>query len=171
VSRGKQKSAIKGLLSGLVAGAVASAAMDTYWAVAAGIPGDRPEQKPKGPDSGQVKREPSTQIIADQISKLLTGREVPKEDKPIAGIAVHYGTGILYGGLYGLVAARRPRMGLIAGIFYGVAIWLLLDEIALRALDLAPDPEKVPISDHVKALGAHVVYGAATALFSGILLR
>ena len=171
MSKGKQQSTLKGLFTGMLAGVAASAAMDGYWAVAGSMPGDRPEQKPKGPDSGQIKHEPATQIIADQVSKLLTGRVVPDDDKAAAGVAVHYGTGIVCGALFGIVAARRPRTGVPAGLLYGIAIWLLLDELMLRAIDVAPDAQKVPASQHFEALGAHLVFGSTLALTTRLLLR
>jgi uncharacterized membrane protein YagU involved in acid resistance len=99
------------------------------------------------------------------------GKEVPTEAKPAAGVAVHYLTGMLQGGLFGVVAALRGRSGLFAGLLYGVAIWLFLDEIALRALNIAPNPEKVPKKMHAEALGAHLVYGGSLALLTKLLLK
>jgi len=171
VDERKGQSVFKGLLCGLIAGELASAAMDCYWWVAQKLPGARPEQKPKGPESGMAKQEPSTQIVADKVSEAITGHEVHKENKAIAGVVVHYAFGIFWGGLFGALAARIPRTGVPAGILYGVGIWLFADEIALRALDIAPDPEKVPLSQHVQALGAHLVYGSAMGLFTRLLLR
>src|SRR3954471_4687086 len=121
----------KGTICGVIAGLIASAAMDGYWALAEQLPGERPEQKPK-PGGGQQKSEPSTQVIADRVAEATTGKEIPKEDKPVAGIVVHYATGIAWGGLFGIMASRTPRAGLLAGLLYGTAIWLFLDEIALR---------------------------------------
>lgn len=161
---------IKGTICGVVAGTIASAAMDCYWALAANMLGDRPEQKPKRGDD-QQKNEPSTQIIADIIAEATTGKEVSKEAKPVAGIAVHYATGIVWGGIFGLLVSRVPRLGLLAGLLYGAAIWLFLDELAIRLLNIAPDTKKVPPDQHLKALGAHFVYGSVTALATRLLLR
>ncbi|MFL5733650.1 MAG: hypothetical protein ACJ78Q_10655 [Chloroflexia bacterium] len=158
-------------ICGLVAGGLAGAAMDCYWWAVRRLPGERPEQKPKSGDDNQDKPEPSTQIIADRVTTALTGHHVPAEDKPAAGIAVHYATSLFYGGLLGAAASRVPRLGLLAGLLYGAAIWLLLDEITLRLLDIAPDPRKVPARQHLQALGAHFVYGTATALVTRLLLR
>jgi len=162
---------LKGALLGLIAGGVGGAAMDGYWAIVEKVPGARPEQKPKPGDDRQEKEEPSTQIIADKISEALTGKEIPKKDKPIAGIGVHYGTSLICGVPYGVIAARRPKFGILGGALYGAAIWLFLDEIALRALNMAPDPESVSTSDHVKSLGAHLVFGSAIGLLTRIFMR
>ncbi len=171
MSENTKQNPIKGIVCGLVAGGVASAGMDLYWGLVHNAPGARPEQKPKGGDRNQVKDEPSTQIIADKVSKALTGHQVPQQNKAEAGVAVHYAFGAFWGGAYGAVAARKPEWGLLAGLLYGTAIWLFLDEIGLRALGIAPNPRKVPVSQHLEALGAHFVYGSATALFTRLLLR
>ncbi len=167
----KRQNPIKGALCGLAAGVGASAVMDIYWKIVKETLGDRPEQKPKGKNDGQKEAQPSTQIIADKVSEALTGKEVPRKDKAKAGVGVHYATGLIFGALFGIVAAVRPRLGIVGGLIYGAAIWALLDEIALRVLDIAPNPEKVPTSEHVQALGAHLVYGSSTALLTRLLLK
>lgn len=166
----KVRNPIRGLFVGILAGVAASALMDGYWALVEQLPGARPEQKPK-PGGNQQKDEPSTQIIADKVSEVVTGDEVPDEQKPAAGIAVHYATGALWGGMFGIVAALRPKTGLFAGLVYGIFIWLFLDEILLRALDMAPDPRTVPPEQHFEAFGAHLVFGGGTALVTRLLLR
>ena len=167
----KNQNPIKGAFCGLAAGAGASAVMDVYWMIVREVPGDRPEQKPKGKNDGQDEGLPSTQIIADKVSEALTGKKVPKKDKAKAGVGVHYATGLICGAPFGIAAALRPRLGIVGGLLYGAAIWALLDEIALRALDMAPDAEKVPNSEHVQALGAHLVFGSSMALLTRLLLR
>ena len=161
---------VKGAISGIIAGAAASLAMDGYWALMTNRPGNRPEQKPK-PGGGQQKPEPATQVIADRIFEAATGHEIARDRKAAAGVGVHYATGMLCGAIFGAAAAGRPKLGLLAGLVYGVAIWLFIDELALRAFDVSPDAEKVPVSNHLQALGAHFVYGSVTALATRLLLR
>ena len=167
----KQHNLVKGALCGLVAGVVGSALMDVYWLIVQGVLGARPEQEHKGPGSGQIKQAHATQVLADMVSEVLAGKPVPREDRPLTGIAVHYATGLLCGALYGAVAARRPRTGIVAGVLYGAGIWLFFDEIALRALNISPDVEKVPPREHLQALGAHLAYGAGVGLVTRLLLR
>jgi uncharacterized membrane protein YagU involved in acid resistance len=145
--------------------------MDCYWAVVKNLPGARPEQKSKPGDDGKKEDEPSTQIIADKVFETFTGKEVPKKEKAKAGVGVHYATSLAFGAPFGAAAARIPGVGLVAGALYGAAIWLFFDEIALRALKIAPKPQKVPMSEHLQALGAHLVYGSATGAITRILLR
>jgi uncharacterized membrane protein YagU involved in acid resistance len=168
VKSDKKQSPLVGAVCGCVAGGLGAAAMDAYWWAVQKLPGARPEQKPK---SGDQQSKPSTQIIADRVSKALTGHELPEEDKPAAGVVVHYATGIVCGGVFGVVASRSPRLSLLGGLVYGTAIWLFLDEIILRVLNVAPDPEKVPIKQHLQALGAHFVFGATTAVVTRLMLN
>ena len=113
---------LKGAVYGLAAGAGASFLMDSYWKVVQNVAGERPEQKPKG-DKPEQKDEPSTQVIADKASELVTGHEVPEEGKEAAGVAVHYVTGAAFGGLFGALAAVLPGLRLFGGLVYGSAIW------------------------------------------------
>lgn len=168
---GKQQNPMVGAFCGLVGGAVASAVMDVYWKVVKESLGERPEQKPKGKNDGQKEEEPSTQIIADKLSQALTGEEIPKKDRAVAGIGVHYATGLLFGALFGIAAAMFPRLRIMGGLLYGAAIWAALDEVALRVLGIAPDADKVPPIEHAQALGAHLVYGSSTAIFTRLLLK
>ena len=162
---------LKGALVGIIAGGAAGAVMDGYWAIVNNLPGDRPEQKPKSGKDGQKEEKPSTQIVADKVSEELTGKEVPKKNKAKAGVGVHYATSVAWGAPFGALAARIPAAGLLVGALYGAAIWLFFDEIALRALKIAPAPEKVPTKEHLQALGAHLVYGSSTGIITRILLR
>lgn len=166
----KRQNPVKGLFFGMLAGAGASAVMDQYWALVEHLPGERPEQQPQ--EGGkQEEDEPSTQLVADKVSKAATGKEVPKENKEVAGIVVHYLTGTISGGLFGIISALRPRTGLLAGLVFGVLLWLFLDEMILRALRLAPDPATVPVEKHVEALGAHLVFGGTMAAIARVLIR
>jgi uncharacterized membrane protein YagU involved in acid resistance len=149
-------------LVGTVAGTAASAMMDVYWWVMQGVPGARPEQQPR-PGDHTTGREPATQKMADAVWRAVTGSEVPRDKKAVAGVAMHYAFGAVTGALWGVYASMRRRSALPEGVLYGVAIWLLADEMAFRVARLSPEAEKVPLSEHVQALGAHVVYGAGTA--------
>ena len=167
----KHQNLMVGAFCGVVGGVAASGVMDIYWKIVKENFGERPEQKPKGKNDGQEEEQPSTQILADKVSQALTGEDIPKKYKAVAGIGVHYATGLLFGALFGLVAAIRPRLGIIGGLLYGAGIWAVVDEVALRLLDIAPDAEKVPPLEHAQALGAHLVFGSSTAIFTRLLLK
>src|SRR6476660_3715761 len=104
----KRQSPLKGIVYGALAGALASAGMDLYWGAAENAIGARPEQKPKKGGIGQIKPEPSTQVIADKVSQAVAGHSVPRRHKAAAGVGVHYATGVLCGAIYGALETGRP---------------------------------------------------------------
>lgn len=152
----------KAALAGTLAGAAASAMMDVYWWALQGVPGARPEQKPR-PGDHTAGYEPATQKMADSLWRAVTGSEVPDDKKAVAGVAMHYAFGAACGALWGVYSSLRRRSALPEGVLYGVAIWLLGDEMAFRVAKMSPEADKVPLSEHAQALGAHLVYGAGTA--------
>lgn len=166
----KKQSIIKGLICGAAAGALGAAIMDLYWWAVRGVWGARPEQEPRPGDQVEENRH-ATQVMADRLAKALTGRPVPEGQKAGAGVGAHYAAGVTFGSLFGAIVSRRTRTGPLAGLLYGALVWLLFNVIAIRAMRMASEPEKVPTRDHAQALGAHLLYGTSVALASRLLLR
>jgi len=96
---------------------------------------------------------------AAAISRNLFEHELSESEKKVAGPAVHYAYGTLVGGLYGGLAELVPVVGAAFGMPYGIALWLLGDEVAVPALELGPPPTQVPPDKHADFLAAHLVYG------------
>ncbi len=84
---------------------------------------------------------------------------------------VHYAFGSSMGGLFGLVAVTFPSaVTLKGGLAFGLAVWVLGDDILLPSFKLAAWPQHHPLKTHLYAIGAHMAYGAATsACFAGIV--
>jgi uncharacterized membrane protein YagU involved in acid resistance len=101
---------------------------------------------------------------AQAISETATGDQLTKEEKKWAGPSVHYGTGAVFGAIYGLLAATVPAMTSGRGLVYGSAVWLVADEIGVPAAGLSGPPTETPASGHANALASHLVYGATTDL-------
>lgn len=93
----------------------------------------------------------------------VTGHDPDEEMKERLGQAVHWGYGILLGGLYGALRDDADAPDLLGGLGYGTAAWIVGDEIMVPMLGLAGGPTAHRWTVHAKALGAHLVYGAATA--------
>lgn len=91
------------------------------------------------------------------------GHEPDEETRKKLGRAVHWGYGVLMGGLYGALRQEADGPDLKAGLGYGTALWMVGDEIMVPLLGLAEGPSGHSIPDHAKGLGAHLAYGAATA--------
>ena len=85
----------------------------------------------------------------------------------------------LSGGLHGFGSARVQKLDPVAlelgnaslrgGLTFGAAVWLLSDDILLPAFRLAAWPHHYPVKNHLYAIAAHAVYGAAVAAtFEGL---
>lgn len=137
-----------GLLAGVAAGLVASAAMAAFQHQAGKL---LPEE---GGDE-----DPATVQAADKLSKALTDAPVPEAYREQAGLAVHYITGAVLGGIYGVITEYKPEASAGFGGAYGIATSALLDEAAVPAAGLAPGPDDTPLAQHAYGAASHLVYG------------
>jgi putative membrane protein len=151
------------LLAGLAGGLVASFAMERFQRALGvvspdlgGAPGGGGQQYRK-PES-----EPATYVAADAIAQAATGRPLPPSLKPTGGSVVHYAFGGSVGLLYGALAGARPAVAAGYGMPFGIAVWMVADEIGMPASGLAKPPTAYSLKDHASALSAHLVYGAVT---------
>ncbi len=115
--------------------------------------------KPAANQPEPPQSEPATVLTAEKIAESVTGSPLPESKKKSAEPIVHYAFGALVGALYGGLASKAPLITLGAGTLYGAAVWLLADEIAVPAFGLSGPPKKYPLSKHLQALAAHLVYG------------
>ena len=129
--------------------------------------GARDEQQGDGQNSGQgeqqakgdEEQDDTTVKAASAISEGIFDHELTKSEKKIAGSAVHYSLGTGMGGLYGTVAELAPEVTIGAGLPFGAAFWLVVDEGAVPLLGLSKGPTEYPLSTHAYALASHFVYG------------
>lgn len=147
---------LRGALAGLVAGAAASFVMDRFQA-ALSSGGDAEE------DGGEPE-EPATEKAADAVARTLTGREVAKADKPLAGQAVHYTLGIGLGVAYGIAAEFRPSVTAGFGSAFGIGTATLLDEAVVPAVGLGRPPWQAGLASNLYAYASHLVFGGTAEL-------
>ncbi|HXQ74275.1 MAG TPA: DUF1440 domain-containing protein [Pyrinomonadaceae bacterium] len=150
---------LKGLAAGLVGGLVASWTMNRFQELWFSV-------ADKGQSSAPGDEEPDDTTVrtASAISEGLFDHKLTTTEKKIAGPAVHYSLGTGVGGLYGAVAEVAPGVTAGAGLPFGAAFWLVVDEGAVPILGLAKGPTAYPLSTHVYALTSHFVYGLTTEL-------
>jgi hypothetical protein len=86
-----------------------------------------------------------------------------------AGHTVRYGIGIGAGALYGLLRGMAPSVTTGRGSLYGVANFILGDEIGAPAMGLAKGPMDYAARDHAKSALAHIVFGVFTDLGTRLL--
>ena len=137
-----------GLLAGVAAGLVASAAMAAVQAQARKLL----------PDEGGDE-DPATVKAADAASEAILDAPVPDDYREQAGQAVHYITGAVLGGIYGVITEYKPEASAGFGSAYGIATSALLDEAAVPVAGLAPAPDETPLATHAYGAASHLVYG------------
>jgi uncharacterized membrane protein YagU involved in acid resistance len=119
----------------------------------------------------QPQSEPSTYVAADALARAATGQPLSTSMKPAGGSLVHYAFGGSVGALYGALRSARPAVAAGGGIPFGIAVWIVADELGMPISGLAKPPTAYPLRDHMSALGAHLVYGAVTEAVRHTIVR
>ena len=154
-----------GLISGLVASWVMERFQYAWWDVIAWWQRRTPQRasRPSAPaaSSAPAPSDPSTVRVAAFFLCNLFGYDLPPRRKKLAGEATHYAFGTANGILYAVLVALFPLANAGFGLAFGFALWLVADELMLWGLRMAKRPTAYPLSIHVYALAAHLVYGAS----------
>jgi putative membrane protein len=164
----REGNVLKGLVAGLIGGLIASWTMNRFqdiWVkLADHQDGSAQSSKPEYHQSNNEEQDDTTVRAASAISEALFDHRLTESEKKIAGPAVHYSLGTGVGGLYGAVAEVAPEITAGAGLPFGAAFWLVVDEGAVPLLGLSKGPTKYPLSTHAYALTSHFVYGLTAEL-------
>jgi hypothetical protein len=116
--------------------------------------------------------ESSTDALGRMLFRAATGRPPRAEETRMRlSQPVHWGYGMLQGGMYGAARATARGLDLGGGVVFGAGLWLVGDELVVPLLGLQGGPATVPPVQHINRLGAHLAYGAATAGTAQILRR
>jgi hypothetical protein len=151
----------KGVAAGAIGGLAASWVMDEFQYAWARVANAR-KQRNGNEEAQKSADEPSTVKAAELVSQNLFKHELSESEKKVGANAVHYATGGTSGAVYGAAAELIPGVTSGAGLPFGTAIWLTVDEGAVPLLGLAKGPTQYPLSTHVYALASHFVYGVTT---------
>lgn len=171
---------LKGLAAGVVGGLVASAVMNQFQALLSKL--IEGEERSHGAQSLQqgsprqgVGRElqargqddeedDAPERLANAISVGVFDHELTEREKDVAGTAFHYAMGATTGAFYGAVAEIVPAVKAGAGVPFGAAVWLTVDEGLVPAAGLSKSPTEYPLSIHAYAFASHLVFGLTTEL-------
>jgi len=91
----------------------------------------------------------------------------PKDN--LAGHTVHYALGIGVGAVYGLLRGLCPAVSTGRGALFGMAVFLLKDEIGNTVMGTAGNPLNYPVRDHARGALVHTVFGIVTDLGTRLL--
>jgi putative membrane protein len=152
------------LVTGLVSGLVATWTMNQYWEVQSKLQQQmQPSHKEEMQNRKEQREEDNPTVkVAEAIARPLLHRELTPDEKKTAGETVHYGFGALMGGIYGVLSEVQPAVTAGFGTAFAVTLWLVVDEGMVPLLKLSGPPQEYPLSQHLKGLGAHLVYGWTT---------
>ena len=153
---------LKGLAAGAIGGLVASWVMEKFQYAWMEVVNSNSEASESSAQSNSESSEPATVKAAEMVSQKVLGHHLAKDEKKIAGDAVHYATGGASAAVYGVAAEFVPGVTAGAGIPFGTAVWLVVDEGAVPLLHLSKGPTEYPLSTHLYALASHFVYGVTT---------
>ena len=144
------------LLKGALAGAVATAIMNqvTTWLYA--LESEAARNRENDARGGQ-----SAYVTAAERLAGAAGCELSDEGKGRAGTAIHYATGVAAGMKYAAFRRYWPRVTQGFGVPYGIAFFLVMDELMNPLLGLTPGPAEFPWQAHARGLGGHLAFGAA----------
>ena len=152
-------------VKGAIAGAVGVWALDKVtWAIwnrqnPATLQQER-QARPEGLDPAHVMANWAAEAMGKELS--------PKQPHP-AGIAVHYGLGIMPGAAYGVLRNRVSGIGAAGGMAYGFGLFLMQDEGLNPILGTSGKPTEYPWQAHARGLVGHLVLGLATHLTLDLL--
>jgi len=176
----RQPEVLKGLAAGTIGGLVASWVMEEFqyaWVKVSNSLQQRRETNfssathAEQSQSVDEEREPATVKAAEMVSEKIFGHQLAQDEKKMAGDAVHYATGAASAAIYGVAAELVPEVTFGAGLPFGTAVWLVVDEGAVPLLGLSKAPSEYPLSTHIYALASHFVYGLTTEVVRRALRR
>ncbi|MXQ14809.1 catalase family protein [Microvirga makkahensis] len=147
-------------LAGAIAGAAAVWVMDRvdWFNYRRGLDSPRTRRRtqqarPRGMDPAHL----VAAETADTAGASLTPRQLDA-----AGLAVHYGFGMMPGALYGALRGRVAYLDAGRGSLFGLGLFLIKDEGINAAVGLSGRPRDYPWTAHARGLVAHLVYGLVT---------
>ena len=118
------------------------------------------DARPGGRDPAHVMAGAAASAVGVELAS-------PKQNP--AGLAVHYGLGVLPGALYGALRDRVEYLGTGRGLLFGLGLFVVEDELANPLLGTAAPPGRYPWQAHARGLVAHLAYGLATDAAIGAL--
>ncbi len=144
-----------GLFAGLVATQVTNLAQGPLQRMTPDSVGQQERRVRPGASSSVVAARKVAYRLDDSPSRQKVG---------LLGKAIHFGIGMAWGPVYGLLRRHGGLGPFGAALASGAAMSLVLDEGVVPALGLSAPNRGYPVFTHARGFLAHLVYGAAAAL-------
>lgn len=109
-------------------------------------------------------------LVAKRIAEGVFQKNVSADLIPFLTNAMHWGYGSTWGGVYGLLHARRPEQPLRHGLAFGAAVWAM-SYVQLVPMGLYQPPWKYEAPDIALEVGYHLAYGAGVAIAHRTITR
>ena len=97
--------------------------------------------------------------VAVEKAARMAGQELADEERKRLEVALNLVLSMSAGATYALLRQRLPGADLGHGLVFGIAFWLLGDEIGNPVLGLTPPSADFPWQTHIRGLVGHVVFG------------
>jgi hypothetical protein len=152
------------LARGLVAGAVGTAAMDLVQFARYKLGGGEQRLPAWELSSGLMDWEqaPAPAQVGRRIVEGVFQRQLPPERAALVSNLTHWGYGIAWGGLFGLVEGSLRSRGLRHGLALGATVWMI-SYITLPLAGLYRPIWEYDPKVLARDLGDHLVYGIGAA--------
>jgi len=128
------------------------------------LPSKLQEQDDEQSQSGDEPQDPWESapvpaLVAKRIGEGVFGTEVSPDLIPLLTNVMHWGYGVTWGGLYGLLKQRVSARPIRGGVAFGLAVWSF-SYVQLVPMGLYEPPWKYSPKELVPEIGYHVAYGA-----------
>jgi Protein of unknown function (DUF1440) len=104
----------------------------------------------------------ATTRIAEAAARRLRRHRLNHREKCTGACVVHYMVGATTGIAYALLGRRFPQVRRSSGVLFGIALWLLADELIMPTMRATRKLRDYSVLAQANALGEHIAY-AVTA--------
>lgn len=110
-----------------------------------------------------VRPGPPFRLAAENLSERVLGVELDEDRAAKVGMGFHYLAGLSWTPVYRLLRRKLGWGPLTSGLASGASMSLLLDETITPAIGASAPNDRYPVSTHVRAFAAHLLFGLAVA--------
>jgi hypothetical protein len=159
---GRASSPLAALIRGLAAGVGGTAAMTAAQELDAKLQGSGADEQSADEPQDPWETAPVPAKVAKRIGEGVFHAEVSPDLIPVLTNVMHWGYGITWGGVYGLIQESAWSRPLRGGAAFGLAVWSL-SYVQLVPMGLYEPPWKYGARELASEIGYHLAYGTGAA--------